>query len=122
MLKNSHRFKFGLFYSLSLPFFCLPMGHMRLLDKVRIGLMFADRLHHPWTVQLDGAKLAIKEINAAGGVKFGDKRVPIETFVKTTSPNLTSLSDASGKWSVKTRCMSLSARHLHRYRRHSTKR
>ena len=53
-------------------------------DKVRMGLMFgltgaASPIGPP---QLDGAKLAIKEINAAGGVKMGAKRIPIEFVVK----------------------------------------
>ncbi len=53
-------------------------------DKVRIGLMFgltgaASPIGPP---QLDGAKLAIKEINAAGGVKMGAKKIPIEFVVK----------------------------------------
>ena len=53
-------------------------------DKVRIGLMFGltGAASPIGPVQLDGAKLAIKEINAAGGVKFGAKKIPIETFVK----------------------------------------
>ena len=33
-------------------------------------------------VQLDGAKLAVKEINAAGGVKIGGKKVPVEFVVR----------------------------------------
>jgi branched-chain amino acid transport system substrate-binding protein len=53
-------------------------------DKIRIGLMFgltgaASPIGPP---QLDGAKLAVKEINAAGGVKMGGKKLPIEIFVK----------------------------------------
>jgi branched-chain amino acid transport system substrate-binding protein len=53
-------------------------------DKIKIGLMFgmtgaASPIGPP---QLDGAKLAIKEINAAGGVKIGGKKVPIEYFAK----------------------------------------
>ena len=53
-------------------------------DKVKIGLMFGltGAASPIGPVQLDGAKLAIKEINAAGGVKFGSKRAPIEFFVK----------------------------------------
>ena len=53
-------------------------------DKVKIGLMFGltGAASPIGPVQLDGAKLAIKEINAAGGVKFGAKKIPIETFVK----------------------------------------
>ncbi len=53
-------------------------------NKVRIGLMFGltGAASPIGPVQLDGAKLAIKEINAAGGVKFGNKKVPIEFLVK----------------------------------------
>ncbi|MDP2853291.1 MAG: ABC transporter substrate-binding protein [Smithellaceae bacterium] len=53
-------------------------------DKVKMGLMFGltGAASPIGPLQLDGAKLAIKEINAAGGVKFGAKRVPIESFVK----------------------------------------
>ncbi len=53
-------------------------------EKVKVGLMFGltGAASPIGPVQLDGAKLAIKEINAAGGVKFGAKRVPIEIFVK----------------------------------------
>lgn len=53
-------------------------------EKVKMGLMFGltGAASPIGPVQLDGAKLAIKEINAAGGVKFGAKRVPIEVFVK----------------------------------------
>lgn len=53
-------------------------------DKVRIGLMFGltGAASPIGPVQLDGAKLAIKEVNAAGGVNFGGKKVPIEFFVK----------------------------------------
>ena len=53
-------------------------------DKVKIGLMFGltGAASPIGPVQLDGAKLAIKEINAKGGVNLGGKRLPIETFVK----------------------------------------
>lgn len=53
-------------------------------DKVRIGLMFGltGAASPIGPVQLDGAKLAIKEINAKGGVNLGGKRVPIEFYVK----------------------------------------
>lgn len=59
-------------------------GKAQTPDKVRIGLMFGltGAASPIGPVQLDGAKLAIKEINAAGGVKFGAKKVPIEFFVK----------------------------------------
>ncbi|HLZ19277.1 MAG TPA: ABC transporter substrate-binding protein [Smithellaceae bacterium] len=53
-------------------------------EKVKMGLMFGltGAASPIGPVQLDGAKLAVKEINAAGGVKFGARKVPIEVFVK----------------------------------------
>jgi len=41
-------------------------------------------------VQLDGAKLAVKEINAAGGVMLGGKKVPVEFVVRDdeTKPDI----------------------------------
>lgn len=53
-------------------------------DKVKIGLMFGltGAASPIGPVQLDGAKLAIKEINASGGVKFGNKKALIETLVR----------------------------------------
>lgn len=53
-------------------------------EKVKMGLMFGltGAASPIGPVQLDGAKLAVKEINAAGGVKLGAKKVPIEVFVK----------------------------------------
>jgi len=53
-------------------------------EKVKVGLMFGltGAASPIGPVQLDGAKLAVKEINAAGGVKFGARKVPIEIFVK----------------------------------------
>jgi branched-chain amino acid transport system substrate-binding protein len=53
-------------------------------DKIRVGLLFGltGAASPIGPLQLDGAKLAIKEINAAGGVKLEGKRVPIEFFVK----------------------------------------
>jgi branched-chain amino acid transport system substrate-binding protein len=53
-------------------------------DKIKIGLMFGmtGAASPIGPLQLDGAKLAIKEINAAGGVKIGGKGVPIEFFAK----------------------------------------
>ncbi len=53
-------------------------------DQIKIGLMFG--LTGPASpigpVQLKGAKLAIDEINAAGGVKLGGKRIPVVAVVK----------------------------------------
>ena len=53
-------------------------------DKIRVGLIFGltGAASPIGPLQLDGAKLAVKEVNAAGGVKMGGKRVPIEFFVK----------------------------------------
>ena len=53
-------------------------------DKVKIGLMFGltGAASPIGPVQLDGAKLAVKEINAKGGVNLGGKKLPIETYVK----------------------------------------
>lgn len=53
-------------------------------NKVRVGLIFGltGAASPIGPLQLDGAKLAIKEVNASGGVKLGGKKVPIEFFVK----------------------------------------
>lgn len=53
-------------------------------DKIKIGLMFgltgpASPIGPP---QMKGAELAIKEINAAGGVKLGGKQVPVEAITR----------------------------------------
>ena len=54
------------------------------VDKLKIGLMFgltgAGSPIGP--VQLEGAKLAIKEINEGGGAKIGGKKVPVEFVVR----------------------------------------
>ena len=52
--------------------------------KIKIGLIFGltGAASPIGPVQLDGAKLAIKDINAQGGVKIGGKKVPIEFVVK----------------------------------------
>ena len=53
-------------------------------DKIKIGLMFG--LTGPASpigpVQMKGAQLAIKEINDAGGVMFGGKKIPVVAVVK----------------------------------------
>lgn len=53
-------------------------------DKIKIGLMFG--LTGPASpigpVQQKGAEMAIKEINDQGGVKFGDKKIPVEAVIK----------------------------------------
>jgi branched-chain amino acid transport system substrate-binding protein len=53
-------------------------------NKIKIGLMFGltGAASPVGPVQLDGAKLAIKEINDAGGVTMGGKKIPLEFVVK----------------------------------------
>jgi branched-chain amino acid transport system substrate-binding protein len=63
----------------------LPLGAaVEAKDKIKVGLMFGltGAASPVGPVQLDGAKLAIKEINEAGGVKLGGKKVPVEFVVK----------------------------------------
>lgn len=52
--------------------------------KIKVGLMFGltGAASPIGPVQLDGAKLAIKEVNAEGGLKIGGKSVPVEAVVK----------------------------------------
>jgi branched-chain amino acid transport system substrate-binding protein len=53
-------------------------------EKIKIGLMFG--LTGPASpigpVQMKGAEMAIKEINAAGGVKLGGKQIQVEAVVR----------------------------------------
>ncbi|MCB2189432.1 MAG: ABC transporter substrate-binding protein, partial [Deltaproteobacteria bacterium] len=53
-------------------------------DQIKIGLMFG--LTGPASpigpVQLKGAQMAIEEINAAGGVNLGGKKIPVVGVVK----------------------------------------
>ena len=60
--------------------------------KIKVGLMFGltGAASPIGPVQLEGAKLAIKEVNAAGGVKIGGKKVPVEFVVKDdeTKPDI----------------------------------
>ena len=60
--------------------------------KIKVGLMFGltGAASPIGPVQLEGAKLAIKEVNAAGGVKMGGKKVPVEFVVKDdeTKPDI----------------------------------
>lgn len=53
-------------------------------SKIKVGLIFGmtGAASPIGPLQLDGAKLAIKEVNAAGGVMIGGKKVPIEYFAK----------------------------------------
>ena len=60
--------------------------------KIKVGLMFGltGAASPIGPVQLEGAKLAIKEANAAGGVKIGGKNIPVEFVVKDdeTKPDI----------------------------------
>jgi branched-chain amino acid transport system substrate-binding protein len=53
-------------------------------DEIKIGLMFG--MTGPASpigpVQMKGAKMAIEEINAAGGVNLGGKKIPVVAVVK----------------------------------------
>ena len=64
----------------------LPFGAMaaKTPDEVKVGLMFGltGAASPVGPVQLDGAKLAIDEINAAGGLDWGGKKVKIAYVVK----------------------------------------
>lgn len=61
-------------------------------EKIKVGLMFGltGAASPIGPVQLDGAKLALKDINAAGGVKLGGKKVPVEFVVRDdeTKPDI----------------------------------
>ncbi|WP_041286524.1 ABC transporter substrate-binding protein [Desulfomonile tiedjei] len=62
----------------------MTQGFAQTPDKIKVGLMFG--LTGPASpigpVQSKGAEMAIKEINAAGGVKLGGKQIPIEAVVR----------------------------------------
>jgi branched-chain amino acid transport system substrate-binding protein len=55
-------------------------------DTIKLGIIYA--LSGPGsalgTKQMEGAKLAVEEINKAGGARFGDKRLKIEPFYHDT--------------------------------------
>lgn len=52
--------------------------------EIKVGLMFGltGAASPVGPVQLDGAKLAIQEINDAGGMAWDDKKLPVKFFVK----------------------------------------
>lgn len=62
------------------------------VSKVKVGLIFGltGAASPIGPVQLQGAKLAIKEINDKGGVNLGGKKVPLEAVVKDdeTKPDI----------------------------------
>ena len=76
--------KKGVIFVLLLTFvFCIGLASnvcAQKVDKIRIGLLFGiTGVGSPiGPVQLEGSKLAVKDINEAGGVKMGDKKVPVE--------------------------------------------
>lgn len=55
-------------------------------ETIKMGIIYAmtGKGSALGTKQMDSAKLAIKEINAAGGADFGGKRVKIEAFYQDT--------------------------------------
>ncbi|MGC8602640.1 MAG: ABC transporter substrate-binding protein [Desulfomonilaceae bacterium] len=59
---------------------------------IKVGLMFGltGAASPIGPVQLDGAKLAIQEINDAGGLAWGDKKIPVVFVVKDdeTKPDI----------------------------------
>ncbi len=67
---------------------CLALPAGATADKapkiVKLGLMFGltGAASPVGPVQLDGAKLAIDEVNAAGGVQWGKKKVKVDFVVK----------------------------------------
>lgn len=73
-----------LFFVLVCLFLCSPIilgsAYGAPPKSIKAGLMFGmtGAASPVGPVQLDGAKLAIKEINEAGGVNFGGKKVPLE--------------------------------------------
>jgi branched-chain amino acid transport system substrate-binding protein len=54
------------------------------VSKIKIGLMFGltGAASPIGPVQLQGAKLAIKEVNEKGGVNYGGKKIPVEGITK----------------------------------------
>ena len=64
----------------------LPLGAMAADPpaKIKVGLMYGltGAASPIGPVQLDGSKLAIKEINEAGGLAWGKVKVPVEFVVK----------------------------------------
>ncbi len=60
--------------------------------SIKVGLMFGltGAASPIGPVQLDGAKLAIQEINDSGGLSWGDKKIPVTFVVKDdeTKPDI----------------------------------
>ncbi|MCJ7747564.1 MAG: ABC transporter substrate-binding protein [Desulfobacterales bacterium] len=54
------------------------------VDKIKIGVMYSmtGAGSAIGKIQLDGAKLAIKEINDQGGLMFGGKKVKVEAVIR----------------------------------------
>jgi len=54
------------------------------LSKIKVGLMFGmtGAASPIGPVQLQGAKLAVKEVNEKGGVNYGGKKIPLEAVIK----------------------------------------
>src|SRR5512147_1840182 len=66
--------------------FCLFVvsGTALAQDKIKVGVMFSmtGAGSAIGKIQLDGAKLAIKELNDAGGVSIGGKKVKVEAVIR----------------------------------------
>ncbi len=54
------------------------------MSKIKVGLMFGmtGAASPIGPVQLQGAKLAVKEVNEKGGVNYGGKKIPLEAVIK----------------------------------------
>lgn len=64
---------------------CVPIvGHAADPAEIKVGLMFGltGAASPVGPVQLDGAKLAIQEVNDAGGLAWGDRKLPVKFVVK----------------------------------------
>ena len=68
--------------------FCLSLvlltGTSSAQDKIKVGVMYSMTGGGSaiGKIQLDGAKLAIKEINDAGGVTIGGKKLKLEAIIR----------------------------------------
>ncbi|MFV1957572.1 MAG: ABC transporter substrate-binding protein [bacterium] len=85
-MKSSRRNKWVILAAVIALSVALPMGAVadKAPKEVKVGLMFGltGAASPVGPVQLDGAKLAIDEINAAGGLNWGGKKVKVSFVVK----------------------------------------
>jgi len=75
-----------------LPFLSATGFAAEKVSKIKVGLMFGltGAASPIGPVQLQGAKLAVKEVNEKGGVNYGGKKIPLEFVVKDdeTKPDI----------------------------------